>query len=75
MVDLPEGYEMSLHAYLISDSLRAIGVVTLRAPAKLVIPEQGNPQALAKSVNAPDAPDWRFMTREEIADYKAEESA
>lgn len=72
MAKIPEGVEIDLHFYLVSDSLNAEGKVSLRGNVQFPVPEIINARVMAEAAGLPSATDWRLMTRGEVAFAKAE---
>lgn len=74
MQKLPDGVELDLHFYLVSDSLNAEGKVTLRGNVHFPVPGVINAKAMAEAAGLPSASDWRLMSRGEVAFAKADEA-
>ena len=72
MAKLPDGVEIDLHFWLVSDSLNAEGKVSLRGNVQFPVPEVINAAAMAKAAGLPVASDWRLMSRQEVAFAKAD---
>lgn len=73
---LPEGVEVTYTIYITSDSTELNAAVKINMRRNLEFKKEIKPTELLSSFghNISDAADdWRFMTRDEIAQYKLEE--
>ena len=72
MSKLPEGVELDLHFYVVSEALDTEGKVSLRGNVTFPVPGIINANALASAAGLPEASDWRLMTPREVEFHKAQ---